>query len=65
MCSFLTSLSVTSGDIDVTFCLFVYITLDKGQCRLKRCVNKCYAILELFSDILLILFEVGITNLVC
>ena len=38
--NFLTSLSMTSGDVDVTSCLFVYITLDKGQCRLKSGVNK-------------------------
>ena len=29
MCFFLTYLYVTSGDVDATSCLFVYITLDK------------------------------------
>ena len=51
---FLASLSMTSGNVDITSCIFVYITLDKGQCRLKRSVNNLYLILELFSDTLLI-----------
>ena len=51
MCFFLTALSMTSGDVEVISFLLVYITLDKDQCRLKHCINKQYAILELFSDI--------------
>ena len=31
---------LTSCDVDVISCVFVYITLDKSQCKLKRCVNK-------------------------